>query len=169
MELSLHQRVRRQISRRSMLRRGQRLLVAVSGGADSVVLLHVLSHLALQQKWRLIVGHLNHGLRGRSSDADERLVRKTARALKLPIVVGKAEVRRLGEERGLSVEMAGRKARHDFFAKTARRLKIPTVALAHHADDQLELFFLRVLRGTGTQGIAGMRWANPSPADSRVQ
>jgi tRNA(Ile)-lysidine synthase len=61
--------------------------------------------------------------------------------------------------------MAGRKWRHDFLARTARRLRIPAIALAHHADDQVELFFLRLLRGTGGRGLAGMQWSNPSPSD----
>jgi len=168
MELRLHHRVWRQISQRGLLYPGQRLLVAVSGGADSMVLLQVLHRLAQEEEWKLTVAHLNHGLRGRSSDADERLVRKTARALKLPIVIGNAEVKSIALKGGLSIEMAARRARHDFFATTARRLKISTVALAHHTDDQLELFFLRLLRGAGTQGIAGMRWTNASPADNRV-
>ena len=65
--------------------------------------------------------------------------------------------------------MAARKLRHDFLARTARRLRNPVVALAHHADDQLELFFLRLLRGSGGEGLAGMKWRNPSPSDAKVQ
>jgi tRNA(Ile)-lysidine synthase len=64
--------------------------------------------------------------------------------------------------------MAARRVRHDFLARTARQLKIPSVALAHHADDQLELFFLRLLRGSGGEGLAGMKWRSPSPSESRV-
>jgi tRNA(Ile)-lysidine synthase len=169
MQSQLQERVWEQISRRKLLRPRQRVLVAVSGGADSMVLLHLLGGLAAEQKWELTVGHLNHRLRGRSSDADERLVRSTAVKLGLPVVVGQAEVKNIARDAGVSVEMAARMARHDFFAWTARRFEIPTVALAHHADDQLELFFLRLLRGTGVQGLAGMRWANPSPAEKRVE
>src|SRR5258706_14198332 len=64
--------------------------------------------------------------------------------------------------------MAARKLRHDFLARTAVRLRIPTVALAHHADDQVELFFLRLLRGAGGEGLAGMKWRSPSPADKKI-
>jgi tRNA(Ile)-lysidine synthase len=64
--------------------------------------------------------------------------------------------------------MAGRKLRHDFLARTARRRRIPAIALGHHADDQVELFFLRLLRGTGGQGLAGMQWSNPSPSDPLI-
>src|SRR5438552_4036069 len=65
--------------------------------------------------------------------------------------------------------MAARKRRHDFLARTALRMRISTVALAHHADDQLELFFLRLLRGSGGEGLAGMKWRNLSPSDPRIQ
>jgi tRNA(Ile)-lysidine synthase len=164
---NLLERVEEFICRRGLLRRGQSVLVAVSGGVDSMVLLHVLHKFSRKHSWRLVVAHLNHRLRGRSSDADERLVVRTARKLGLPVVVEHAEVKRFAREKKLSLEMAARKVRHDFLARTALRLKIQTVALAHHADDQLELFFLRLLRGSGSEGLAGMKWIAPSPADVR--
>jgi tRNA(Ile)-lysidine synthase len=161
--------VEQSILGRRLFRPGQRILVAVSGGADSMVLLHVLHELAGKYQWRLTAAHFNHRLRGRSSDADERLVRRTAERLKLPVVVEAAEVRELARAQRLSLEMAARRLRHDFLAYTARRRHIPMVALAHHADDQLELFFLRLLRGSGGEGLAGMKWRNPSPSDATVQ
>jgi tRNA(Ile)-lysidine synthase len=145
------------------------MLVAVSGGVDSMVLLHLLHALAPGHGWRLTVAHLNHRLRGRSSDADERLVRQTAIQLGLPWVGRRADVRKFASAHKVSVEMAARKIRHDFLARTARRLGIHTVALAHHLDDQVELFFLRLFRGSGGQGLAGMKWRNASPADSRIE
>src|SRR5207302_1064798 len=156
------------IRRRLLLRRGQRVLVAVSGGVDSLVLLDVLHKLAPSNRWRLTVAHLNHQLRGRSSQADERLVRKTAQKLKLPLVVKSANVRKFACAHKLSLEMAARKLRHDFLVRTAMRLKAPVIALAHHADDQLELFFLRLLRGSGGEGLAGMKWQNPSPQNPHI-
>jgi tRNA(Ile)-lysidine synthase len=165
----LLERVEQSIGRRGLLRRGQPVLVAVSGGVDSMVLLHVLQKLSRKYSWRLAVAHLNHRLRGRSSGADERLVVRTARKLGLQVVVERADVKQLARREKLSLEMAARKVRHDFLARTARRLEIRTVALAHHADDQLELFFLRLLRGSGSEGLAGMKSRNPSPIDSRVE
>lgn len=126
---------------RRLFRDGQRILAAVSGGVDSMVLLDCLHRLSKTHRWKLTVAHFNHQLRGAASDADELLVRKTARKLKLPFVAGHGNVRELARESGVSVEMAARKLRHDFFAATAVKLRIPTVALAHHADDQVELFF----------------------------
>ena len=134
-----------------------------------MVLLLVLRELAPKHRWQLTVAHLNHQLRGRSSAADERLVRRTAQKLKLPTVVERADVRQLALAQKLSLEMAERKLRHDFLARAAGRRRIPSIALAHHADDQMELFFLRLLRGSGGEGLAGMKWRNPSPSDPPVE
>lgn len=142
--------------------------MAVSGGLDSMVLLHLLHALASRHHWRLGVAHFNHRLRGRSSQADERLVRKTAAALGLPCAVEEADVRGYARERKLSLEMAARELRHRFLAGAARRAGFRKIALAHQADDQVELFFLRLLRGSGSEGLSGMKWRSPSPADARV-
>ncbi|MCX8091401.1 MAG: tRNA lysidine(34) synthetase TilS [Verrucomicrobiae bacterium] len=165
----LLERVEETIRARKLLRRGQKILVAVSGGLDSTVLLHLLHALAPRHRWRLVVAHFNHRLRGRASDGDERFVRRLAARLHLPCLVGRAEVRAQAREQGVSLEMAARELRHRFLAETARKHGIGVVALAHHADDQVELFFLRLLRGAGPEGLCGMKWRAPSPADPRVQ
>ena len=133
-----------------------------------MALLHLLHTLSARHKWKLIVAHFNHQLRGRSSDADERLVSKTAAVMGWPIVVGRADVRSFAQKSRLSIEMAARKLRHEFLARTAKERGIRKVALAHHADDQVELFFLRLLRGAGGEGAAGMKWRSPSPVDSKI-
>ena len=162
---SLHQQVAAGLQARGLLRRGGKWLVAVSGGLDSMVLLQVLNSLAGEWGWKLSVAHFNHQLRGRSSDLDEALVRRTAAALKLPVRVGRAEVKAFAKRSKLSLEMAARTLRHEFLARTARAGGIRTLALAHHADDQVEHFFLRLFRGAGGEGLAGMKWRSPSPMD----
>ncbi len=162
------QRAESEIQNRELLSRGQKILVAVSGGADSLVLLHVLNALAPKNRWQISVAHFNHQLRGRASEADERLVRQTAKKLRLPFYAGRADVKKVATQSKVSVEMAARKLRHEFFAWVAREQKISVVALAHHADDQVELFFLRLLRGAGGEGLAGMKWRSPSPADKKT-
>ena len=164
----LLQHVAQNIQNRRLLKRGQAVLVGVSGGLDSMVLLHLLYMLSAKHRWKLTLAHFNHQLRGRSSNADEQLVRKTAVALKLPIVVGRANVRKFARKSGLSIEMGARKLRHEFFGRAAKERDIRVVALAHHADDQVELFFLRVLRGAGGEGLAGMKWRSPSPVNRGI-
>src|SRR5437667_2679835 len=161
-------RVGQNVQRRQLVRRRQSILVAVSGGLDSIVLLHTVYYLAEKYGWQLFVAHLNHQLRGPNSQADERLVRQTADRLNLPAVVERAEVRTFASKHRLSLEMAGRTLRHDFLARMAAQMGIPSVALAHHADDQLELFFLRLLRGSGGEGSAGMKWRSPSPSNPKI-
>ena len=164
----LLQRVESSADRRRLFARGQKILVAVSGGADSLVLLYALHALAPRHRWQLSVAHFNHRLRGRASDADEQLVRQTARKLRLKCFTDSADVKAFAARAKISVEMAARKFRHQFLARTARAQKIATVALAHHADDQVELFFLRLLRGTGGEGLAGMKWRSLSAADQTI-
>jgi tRNA(Ile)-lysidine synthase len=162
------QTLERTIVERKLFRDGQEILVAVSCGLDSMTLLHALHQLSQVHRWKLTVAHFNHQLRGRAAEADEWMARDMAGALKLPIVAGRGSVRAEASRRKISLEMAGRDLRHRFLARAARARCIPVVALAHHADDQVELFFLRLFRGTSTQGLSGMKWAGPSPADSSI-
>lgn len=164
----LPQRVAAEIQNRRLLLRGKKILVAVSGGVDSMVLLQVLSSLASKNHWQLSVAHFNHHLRGRASDADESLVRRTAKKLHLKFFRGGADVKKFAAQSKLSIEMAARNLRHEFLARIARKNKISTIALAHHADDQVELFFLRLLRGAGSEGLAGMKWQSSSSADKTI-
>ena len=164
----LAERIEQNVLHRHLLKRNSALLLAVSGGLDSMGLLRAFHELSDRHGWKLSVAHFNHQLRGRSSDADESLVRKTAAGLKLPFIVARAEVRRFAEKSKLSIEMAARKLRHEFLARAAAERNISVVALAHHADDQVELFFLRTLRGAGGEGLAGMKWLAPSPANKEV-
>ncbi len=165
----LPEHVENSIQTRRLLRRGQSILVAVSGGVDSMVLLQVLHQLAAEHDWKLSVAHFNHQLRGAASDADEKLVRTTARRLGLKCISERGDVRAQKLNRKLSLEMVARGLRHRFLRDAAERRKIGTVALAHHADDQAELFLLRLLRGAGGQGLSGMKWTNPSPVSKQLQ
>ncbi|MEN8255425.1 MAG: ATP-binding protein, partial [Verrucomicrobiota bacterium] len=120
--------IRETIKCRNLIPDGAKVVVGVSGGADSVALLRAVHQLKIP----CTVAHLNHQLRGAESDADERFVRELASELGLTIVVKSADVRGLAETSGLSIEMAARQARHDFFAEFEDSI----IALAHHADDQ---------------------------------
>jgi len=161
----LLERIKQHLTTQRLLKHGERVVVAVSGGVDSMALLHALHALAQDFGWKISVAHFNHRLRGRSSDADERLVRATARRLGLPCDVAAADVRKVAAGQGVSIEMAARRLRHEFLARCARKRGARTVVLAHHADDQIELFLLRLLRGAGGDGLGGMKARNPSLAD----
>src|SRR5262252_6151395 len=163
----LVEQVERAICTRRLIRDNQPLLVAVSGGVDSMVLLELLHQLSKKYDWSLTVAHLNHGLRSNSSHADERLVLREAAKMSLPVIVDRADVRAAAKAHKLSLEMAARKERHAFLARAAERLEIKSIALAHHSDDQLELFFLRLLRGSGSEGLSGLKWRSSSPCNSR--
>jgi tRNA(Ile)-lysidine synthase len=164
----LLQRVENSIQGRRLFQRGGKILVAVSGGLDSMVLLHAIKKISGRRKREIVVAHFNHRLRGRASDADEKLVRTTAAEMRLPFAAAREDVKKFAAKSKLSIEMAARKLRCEFFARVARERKIQVVVLAHHADDQVELFFLRLLRGAGGEGLAGMKWSAPSPADKKI-
>jgi tRNA(Ile)-lysidine synthase len=131
-----------------------RYLIGVSGGRDSVALLHWLTNLGYK---KLIVCHLNHRLRGRSSAADARFVENLAARYGVDSELGMANVRALAKKKKMSIETAAREARFSFFAKTAKRRRCHTIFLGHHADDLVETFLLNLIRGAGLTGLAAMR------------
>ena len=130
-----------------------RYLVGVSGGRDSVALLH---HLVAAGYRRLVVCHLDHGIRGASARADARFVQRLAVKLRLPIVLDRVDVPTLAAQAKLSLEAAAREARYRFFVRIAGRRRCNTLLLAHHADDQVETFLFNLLRGAGPAGLAAM-------------
>jgi tRNA(Ile)-lysidine synthase len=165
----LPHRLNQVIARHRLITDGESALIAVSGGVDSMVLLHALAELAPTHRWKLTVAHFNHQLRGRDSDADERFVARAAKKLNLRFVSNRGDVKAFAAAQKLSIEMAARTLRHRFLAHTAERLGVCRAFLAHHADDQVELFFLRLLRGAGTQGLGGMEWSAVSSASRSLK
>jgi tRNA(Ile)-lysidine synthase len=148
--------VQRALEHHAMAKRGDLLLVAVSGGADSVALLHALLQLRGKFGFRLAVAHLHHGIRGKDADADAAFVRRLAKRLKLAFVEGCADIPHQARTTGLSLEMAARVERYNFFHRVAEKLGAAAIAVAHNADDQVETILLRIARGTGPDGLAGM-------------
>ncbi len=162
--------------------REARYLIGVSGGRDSVALLHWLLHIGYKN---LVVCHLNHQLRGRSSDTDARFVRRlverynqefvgqaprlpdsrtrkpsarpTTRRSDLHFELKSTDVRALSTKQKMSIETAAREARYEFFAETARYRNCKTIFLGHHADDLVETFLINLFRGAGTTGLSGVR------------
>ncbi len=160
-----------------LLVRGGRVLVALSGGADSVCLVHMLKQ--LQPKWnlQLAAAHLHHGLRGADADADAAFARKLCQTLDIPFYEKKADVAAFARQQNCSVETAGRGLRYEFFYEAARNFAAETgvaadeierqdtpaktaadvrIATAHHKNDQAETVLMHMLRGSGSRGLAGI-------------
>lgn len=131
----------------------ERCLIGVSGGRDSVALLHQLLAAGFKQ---LVVCHLDHGLRPGSAD-DARFVAELATQHGLEAVIGRQDVAARAKRRRQSLETAGREARYGLFVQTARNRDCPRLFLAHHADDQVETLLFNLFRGAATTGLAGMR------------
>lgn len=132
----------------------KKLIVAVSGGADSVALLHLLIEAGYKN---LVVAHFNHRLRGRNSAGDAAFVEKLVGKLGLLFEIGGDDVRKLALTRRCSLETAAREARYEFLAATAKKHRTGSIVLAHHADDQVETCLFNFLRGSGIAGLSGMK------------
>ena len=161
--MSLLERVEQGLRAAGLLQpSGCALVVAVSGGPDSLTLLGLLHDLAQRYPLRLHGAHLNHGLRGSESDEDAWFVQETFQRLEIPVTIERADVPTLRTRYHLSWEAAARKARYDFLARVADTVGASAVALGHTADDQAETVLLHLLRGTGIRGLQGMltlsRW-----------
>ena len=140
------------LTRYSMIAPGARLGIAVSGGCDSVALLHILRELARGWGWTLTVLHLDHCLRGAESEQDARFVAETAASLDLPAVIERCDV----SQARSNIEEAARAARYAFFRDAMRRERLDRVAVGHTRSDQAETVLFRLLRGSGTTGLAGI-------------
>lgn len=139
-----------------LLSKGMHVLVACSGGPDSLVLLNIL--IELQQKFQLVltVAHFNHGIRGRAAAEDAAFVADFCKKKSIPCVLGQASVPEEAARRGQSLELAARELRYEFLYRTLRRVGADVLATAHHADDQAETVLMRILRGTGLDGLTAM-------------
>ncbi len=148
------------IASHGLLPPGSTLVVAVSGGADSIALLDALRQLAPAQRWQLHVAHVNHRLRGAESDADADFVAQCAARAGLPCTVDSIDVARAQQDHA-SPENTARRLRYRQLADIARKVGARYIVLAHHEDDQAETVLLHLLRGSGLAGLAGMRYASP--------
>jgi tRNA(Ile)-lysidine synthase len=155
------------IQRHSLIQRKERIVVGVSGGADSVCLLHLLA------KWRrrlgisLHIAHLNHEIRGAESQADAEYVSHLADSLGIPITIDRQDVATYRTERKCSLEEAARELRYAFFVRVARKVGAHRIAIGHTRDDQVETILMHILRGTGITGLCGLAPCSPLAYDSQ--
>lgn len=134
----------------------KRLLIAVSGGIDSMVLLHLLHQL----KYAIEVAHCNFQLRGAESDGDESFVRKVCNELKVPFHLQQFDTKKIAESSKQSIQLTARKLRYDWFYEVLEKEQCDYILTAHHLDDSLETFFINLSRGTGLEGLTGIPMQN---------
>jgi tRNA(Ile)-lysidine synthase len=151
------------LARHHLLQPGDVVVAAVSGGPDSLCLLHLLARLREAGGPAVHVAHLDHGFRGAQSAAEAQFVAQTARAWGLPATVEYADVPALAAETGQNRQAAARAARYAFLGRVAQATGAAAVLVAHHADDQAETVLLHLLHGAGPAGLRGMREALPWP------
>ncbi|MGD8625814.1 MAG: tRNA lysidine(34) synthetase TilS, partial [Anaerolineae bacterium] len=149
-------RVRHLVEEYGLLEPGETVVVGVSGGPDSLCLLHLLCRLAADYDLDLHVAHLHHGLRGSEADDDAQYVRTLAADWRLPVSVERLDLPALAADQGLAFEEAARRARYAFLGRVAQQVGARTIAVGHNADDQAETVLMHWIRGSGLAGLRGM-------------
>ncbi|MDR1530773.1 MAG: tRNA lysidine(34) synthetase TilS [Clostridiales bacterium] len=145
------------IEKYKLLAPGDRVLVGLSGGADSAALFCVLGQLRERCGISLAAAHINHMLRGDEADGDEAFVRELCARAGIPCEIYRVNVRETAERKGMSLEEAGRLIRYEAFEDASKKLRCVKTAVAHHMNDNAETIIMRILRGTGTSGLCGIR------------
>jgi tRNA(Ile)-lysidine synthase len=155
------------VQRHSLVSPEEKVVVGVSGGADSVCLLHVLAKWQKGLGIKLHVAHLNHQLRGVESEADAKYVSKLAGSLGIPITIDRQDVAAYRIERSFSIEEAARELRYAFLARVAGEVGAKRIAIGHTRDDQVETILMHILRGTGITGLCGLAPCSPMAYDGQ--
>jgi tRNA(Ile)-lysidine synthase len=144
------------IRENNLVTAGEKIIVAVSGGPDSVCLLHILYNLREELDIKLHIAHLNHQLRGAESDADAAYVKALAGRLKIPATIASADVRSFQKKNRLTLEEAAREVRYSFLAAAAQKAGAEKVAVGHTAADNAETLLMHIIRGSGLKGLRGL-------------
>ncbi len=144
------------IAKYSMLKKGDRVLLCVSGGPDSVAMLYLVKAIASGMGLKLFIGHLNHALRGKESDLDQSYVETLGRRKEIPVFTKRHDTRRFAKANKFSIEDGARRLRYKFFNEITDNFDIDVIATAHTKDDQAETVLMRLLRGTGLKGLRGI-------------
>ncbi|MCU0342661.1 MAG: tRNA lysidine(34) synthetase TilS [Ignavibacterium sp.] len=150
------QKVLRFIQENELLASGDKVLIALSGGPDSVFLLHFLNKFKKKFKIKLGAAHINHRLRGKNSERDESFCNAICNELSIPFYLLRKDIKSYSKKNKLSLETAGRKIRYDFFEKVLKKDRYNKILTAHNADDNAETVLLNLIKGTGIKGVAGI-------------
>ncbi len=144
------------LTKYAMLKRGDRVLLCVSGGPDSVAMLYLFKAIAARMKLKLFLAHVNHTLRAEESNRDQSYVEALGNLQKIPVFIDRQDTRKFAMRNRLSIEDSARRLRYKFFKEVADELDIDVIATAHTRDDQAETVLMRLLRGTGFKGLRGI-------------
>ncbi len=144
------------IKKYNMLNQGDKVVVGVSGGPDSLCLLHLLNHLQHEFDIELYAAHVNHGLRGESADQDERFVQDFAEDLGIPVLVKHINIKDYAKRNKATLEEAGREARYIFFNEILTKVNAHKIAVGHNMNDSVETLLLNLIRGSGVDGLKGI-------------
>ena len=145
------------IDQNNMLHNGDKVIVALSGGPDSMCLIHILKNLQERYNLKLYAAHVNHCLRGAEADADEEYVREFCKKANIDFFCKRIDINEVARLTNTSTETAGREARYAFFNELKEKLGANLIALAHNFNDQAETILMRIIRGTGMEGLRGIR------------
>jgi tRNA(Ile)-lysidine synthase len=159
------------INKHHLIKPHDSIIVAVSGGPDSVALLEILHSINSTRNLHLnlFIAHLNHQLRGRSSEEDAHFVQNLSKDLSLPFILKSVNIQKIAEQTKCSIEETARRERYKFFMESAQEYNASTVAIGHTADDNIETLLHRIIRGTGTLGLGGIPIRRPLAAGSTIQ
>lgn len=152
----LEERVIKNVYKHKLIKKDDNIILGLSGGPDSMVLLHILLYVRERISFNLVVAHINHGVRGEEALKDEKFTEKVAKELGLDFFSTKADMIGLAKEKNISEEEAGREIRYGFFRKLIKELGHGKIAVAHNRNDQAETLLMRIMRGTGIDGLSGM-------------
>ncbi|MCG2726228.1 MAG: tRNA lysidine(34) synthetase TilS [Elusimicrobia bacterium] len=145
----------------SLFKNGDSILLAISGGPDSIMMLDFFAKHSKKRNINLCICHINHQIRGSNSDKDEAFVKKLGRKYDIETISKKIDIPLLAKKKKISVEHAARLARYDFLIQTAKKKNCPIIATAHHSDDNVETVLLNLIRGTNPKGLLGIPIKRP--------
>lgn len=155
-DLMLFKNFNNTIKKYNLLAGGETVVVGVSGGVDSMTLLHLLNRFIKQSTGKVVLAHLHHGLRGNEADRDEAFLKNVAKKMNISIFSKRMDIKKMATAKKLNIHDAARKVRYDFFEDVLREVEGDRIAVGHNADDQAETIMMRIIRGTGIKGLSAI-------------
>lgn len=155
----LEQKVFEFVTKYQLIENGDKIVLGVSGGPDSIAMLNILHQLSPKINFEIFVAHINHGLR-ENAKTDEKFVQDFCKKINVPFFVKHANIKQIAQEQKRGIEETGRKIRYEFFDEIMTKTASNKIAIAHHCGDNAETILMNLLRGTGTKGLIGIEKKN---------